>query len=704
MPNTMLSESEGFDLLQSAGIPVPPHALVTNVGDALTAAESIGYPVVMKIISPQIIHKSDVGGVITGIASQEGVVAAYDTIMSRALKGVPGATITGIIVEKEMQPGLEVLIGGKIDSAFGKIITFGLGGTLVELLQDVAIRVLPVTRDKISEMIREIQGYRLIQGYRGEKPRDEEALADTIARMANLFFSDARMVEFDLNPVILYESGVAVVDARIIVGDRPEEEQRAVRGDLSPELFTPRSIAVIGASANPNKVGYAVFRNLLTFPGQLYPVNPGRADLLGRKAYASVLDIPSVVDLAVVIVPAQHVPAVMEECGVKGVRLAVIISAGFRETGEAGRVLEDEVLRIARKYGIRIVGPNCIGVMFPHQGINATFDPITPKAGHLSFISQSGAIITTIVDWSFSEEIGFSSVISVGNQADLGFEHYLKLGDQDPNTRSIILYIEEIRHGRSFMEMVSEVTETTPVVAVKSGSSQRGKQAASSHTGSLAGSYEVYMAAFRQAGVIPVHSLREAFQLAELLASEGYPTGKRAVVITSAGGFAVLASDYAEKYGIRMIDLPGDVLAELNEVLPKDWSHRNPMDIVGDAGANRYARAFDVMIGHQDLWDIAFVVAVPTALTDPIHLANEVVRFSRNTRKMVVGCVLGGDSMRSGVRILRSCEIPIFAELEDAFKAVGNILKVRTAPPEEATERDIPESCLAPEPGIPLPR
>jgi acetyl coenzyme A synthetase (ADP forming)-like protein len=704
MQKTMLSEAEGFDLLQSAGIPVPPHALVTDVGDALTAAEAIGYPVVMKIISPQIIHKSDVGGVITGIMSQEDVVAAYDTIMGRVVERAPDATVTGIIVEKEMKSGLEVLIGGKVDPAFGKVITFGLGGTLVELLKDVAIRVLPITRDEIAEMIREIQGYRLIQGYRGASPRDEDALADTITRMADLFFSDTRMVEFDLNPVILYESGVAVVDARIIVGERREEERREVNAEVSPELFTPKSIAVIGASANPNKVGYAVFRNLLTFPGQLYPVNPGRTELLGRRAYPSVAEIPGDVDLAVIIVPAPAVPDVMEECGRKGVRLAVIISSGFREAGEAGRILEEEVLVIAKKYGMRIVGPNCIGVMFPHQGINATFDPITPKAGHLSFISQSGAIITTIVDWSFSEEIGFSSVISVGNQADLGFEHYLKIGDQDPNTRSMILYIEEIRDGRNFMEMVREVAETTPVVAVKSGSSQRGKQAASSHTGSLAGSYEVYMAAFRQAGVIPVHSLREAFQLAELLASEGYPTGKRAVVITSAGGFAVLASDYAEKFGIRMIDLPEDVLAELNAVLPKDWSRRNPMDIVGDAGANRYARAFDVMIGHQDLWDIAFVVAVPTALTDPIHLANEIVRFSRHTRRMVVGCVLGGDSMRSGIRILRSCDIPIFSELEDAFKAVGNVLKVRTKLPEEATEHKVPESCMTPERGVPLPR
>ncbi|NLN09291.1 MAG: CoA-binding protein, partial [Methanoculleus thermophilus] len=236
-----------------------------------------------------------------------------------------------------------------------------------------------------------------------------------------------------------------------------------------------------------------------------------------------------------------------------------------------------------------------------------------------------------------------------------------------------------IQDGRGFMQIVGDVARNKPVVAVKSGSSQKGRAAASSHTGSLAGSYDVYVAAFRQAGVIPVRSLRDAFNLAELLASEGYPQGKRAIAVTSAGGFAVLASDYAEAYGVDMVDLPDDVLRELNEFLPPIWNHANPMDIIGDADAARFAALFDVLIRHQDFWDIAFVIAVPTTLVDPAHVANEIVRFSRNTEKMVVGCMLGGDSMRSGLRILRGCRIPNFEELEDAFKAVGSVLSVPKA-------------------------
>jgi acyl-CoA synthetase (NDP forming) len=297
----------------------------------------------------------------------------------------------------------------------------------------------------------------------------------------------------------------------------------------------------------------------------------------------------------------------------------------------------------------------------------------------VAFISQSGAIITTVVDWSLPEEFGFSTVISVGNQADLGFDHYLRFAEQDRMTRSVTLYVEEIQDGRGFLQIVREVARRKPVVAVKSGSSRKGRAAASSHTGSLAGSYDVYVAAFKQAGVIVARSLRDAFNLAELLASEGYPQGRRAIAVTSAGGFAVLASDYAEAHGVEMVDLPEDVLDELNAFLPPFWNHANPMDILGDADAARFAALFDVLIRHQEFWDIVFVIAVPTTLVDPAHVANEIVRLSRNTEKMVVGCMLGGDSIRSGLRILRGCRIPNFSELEDAFKAVGSILEVRAA-------------------------
>jgi acetyl coenzyme A synthetase (ADP forming)-like protein len=496
-----------------------------------------------------------------------------------------------------------------------------------------------------------------------------------ISSVARFFVNRDEVVEFDLNPVFLYEKGACVVDARFYVTDEAAPPDVLQKAALPPGILDAKSIAVIGASPDSNKVGYAVLRNLLAFPKKLYPVNPKHSQILGRTTYPTLASIPDPVDIAVIVVPARLVPDIIKEAGKKGTPLVIIISSGFRESGEAGVQLEEQVLTIARQYGIRIVGPNCLGIMLPHQGINTTFDPVSPKSGRIAFISQSGAIVSTIVDWSLPEEIGFSAVISIGNQADLSFEDFLLYTGNDPTTRAIILYIEEVRQGKRFMEIAREITLKKPVVAIKSGSSHIGQMTAASHTGSLSGSSEVYLAAFWQSGIIPVRSMREAFQTAELLSSEGYPKGIRAIVISNAGGFAVLSSDYAERFGIDIVEFPPAIIQELDAFLPPDWNRRNPIDMVGDASADRFARTFDVMIKNQELWDIAFVIAVPSAISDPIRVSNELVRFSKNTRKMIVGCMIGGDSMKTPLRILRDSGIPNFPDLEDAFRAVGNICR-----------------------------
>jgi len=677
MARQLLSEAEGYDLLKSTGITVPKFSVVTTPADAMLAADGIGYPVVMKAISPQVVHKTDAGGVVTGIRSAADAAAAFGKILRDVKARVPGAAIDGIIVEQQLPPGLELIIGGKTDPAFGKVITIGAGGTLVELLHDVSIRVLPVDETGIRAMVQELRISRLIRGYRDRPALDEQAFVSAIAAAARWFFSSPRIAEFDLNPFVLYEQGGCAVDARVYTDDAFEPEATPGKPALPEQLLAIRSIAVVGASQDPNKVGYAITRNLLSFPGSLYPVNPKATDILGRRAYPSLSAIPENVDVAVVAIPAKGVPQVVKEAGEKKIPLVIIISSGFREAGEAGRQIEEQVLATARQYGIRIMGPNCLGLMLPHQGINTTFDPVSPKPGKIAFISQSGAIITTIVDWSLPEEIGLSAVISVGNQADLTFEDFVQFAGNDAGTKAIILYIEQIRHGQRFMETVGRITPDKPVVAIKAGASAVGQKAASSHTGSLAGSHAVYMAAFSQAGVIPVTSIRGAFQTAELLASEGYPKGTRAVVITNAGGFGVLSSDYAEQYGIAMVEFSPELIRELDAVLPPDWSRANPIDMVGDSSADRFARTFDIMINNQQLWDIAFVIAVPSAISDPIRVANEIVRFSKNTRKMIVGCMIGGDSMKTPLRILRDAQIPNFPDLEDAFRAVGVIANHR---------------------------
>jgi acetyl coenzyme A synthetase (ADP forming)-like protein len=675
MTRRLLSEAEGYELLKKNGIPVPEFSVIRTRSEVAAAADTLGYPLVMKVISPQVVHKSDAGGVATGILSAADAENAFDTISSRVKAYDPSADISGFIIERQEKKGLEILVGGRMDRTFGKIITVGMGGTLVELIRDVSIRVLPVRTADINAMIQELQAYPLIRGFRNEPARDKEGLSALINTVAQFFMASPEVTEFDINPVFLYEKGTCIVDARIYVTDEMNVIQPPQRKSLPPGILDIKSIALVGASPDPNKVGYAVLRNLLSFPGRLYPVNPKHQTILGRTVYPSLSTIPDQVDVAVIAVPARTVPLVVEEAGKKGISFVIIISSGFRESGEAGADLERKVMLIAERYGIRIMGPNCLGFMLPLQGINTTFDPISPKPGSIAFISQSGAIISTIVDWSLPEEIGFSAVISVGNQADLSFEDFLIYAGDDPATRAVILYIEEIPDGRRFIEIARGITPKKPVVAIKSGSSRIGQMTAASHTGSLAGSYEVYLAAFWQSGIIPVRSMREAFQTAELLSSEGYPNGIRAIVISNAGGFAVLSSDYAEQFGIELVDLPDSIIKELDHILPPDWNRRNPIDMVGDASADRFARTFDVMIRNQDLWDIAFIIAVPSAISDPIRVANELVRFSKNTHRMIVGCMIGGDSMKTPLRILHDSGIPNFPDLEDAFKAVGNICR-----------------------------
>jgi len=671
----MLSEADAYQLLESYEIPVPRYGIASDTQKAGEIAEEIGYPVVLKVISPEIVHKSDAGGVLIGIRSRKEAEDAFGSIIENIKKFRSDAKITGIIVEKEYPQGLELIIGGKRDPAFGSVLTFGMGGTLVELLRDVKTRVLPLSREEIVRMIRSIKGYRLIEGYRNSPPLDEESLLEIVGSVASMLQDHPRIREFDINPLILYEKGAIAVDARIVVAPHKKERTIIHNKPIPKRLLQPDSIALIGATSDPNKIGYAVMRNLLSFPGDLYPVNPHSDQILGRKAYKMVGEIPGKIDAAVIAIPAGLVAGVMEELGEKGVKLAIILSSGFREVGSEGKKREDEVMAAAERGDIRVIGPNCLGIILPHEKLNTTFDPITPRPGRIGFISQSGAIITTITDWSLPEQIGFSAVISVGNQSDLGFIEYIRYLSDDEKTRAIILYVEEIREGQEFMALCREITPKTPIIALKSGSSEIGKRAASSHTGSLAGSFQVYQAAFHQSGIIPVFSIKEAFDVAELLASEGYPKGRRAIVVTTAGGFAVLASDYAQRYGVELTSLPDSLVDELDSILPTMWSRGNPMDIIGDGGADRYARVFDILINHQDIWDIAIVIAVPSALLDSSHLGQEIVRFSHHTDKMIAGCLLGGDSMKSGVGILRENKIPNYSDIESAFRAVGRSLK-----------------------------
>jgi acetyl coenzyme A synthetase (ADP forming)-like protein len=445
---------------------------------------------------------------------------------------------------------------------------------------------------------------------------------------------------------------------------------------VPPEYFRPKSVAVIGASDDTSKMGYAVMHNLLHFPGKVYPINNKRDTIQGLQAYPTILDVPDEeIDLAVITVPARHVPGVMEECGKKGVKIAVVITAGFKEMSEEGAMLEERIVQIAHRYGTRIVGPNCLGLIIPPIGLDTTYVAQSPNPGNIAFISQSGAIVNTVVDWSLTKDIGFSLVVSVGNQADLNFFDYLRAAAADPETKVIIMYIEQIKNGKAFMEIVSEVSRHKPVVALKAGSSARGQAAAASHTGSLSGSYDVYIEAFRKSGVLLVHTLTGAFLAAEMLSHpKRYPKGRRAIVVTNAGGFAVLSSDYSERYGVKMIDLPDYLVKELDSFLPEFWNRGNPVDLLGDATEGRFEKTFEVLAKNDALWDMCFIVGFPNNILSSEQLANQILKFSKSTDKRIIPTLLGGASMDRGRNILHAQNIPSFEELDMMYRVVGRLL------------------------------
>ncbi|MDH5244320.1 MAG: CoA-binding protein, partial [Chloroflexota bacterium] len=418
--------------------------------------------------------------------------------------------------------------------------------------------------------------------------------------------------------------------------DKALDVLRATRQPLEA-IFRPASVAVIGATEKAGSVGRDVLWNLISSPfgGTVFPVNPKRSSVLGVKAFPSLEAIPDAVDLAVIVTPAASAPGLMAECAAKGVRGVIIISAGFREVGEEGAALERQVLAEARAAGIRVVGPNCLGVMNPVGGLNATFAAGMAPKGSVGFISQSGALLTAVLDWSLQEGVGFSSVISLGSMLDVGWGDIITYLGDDPSTKSILIYMETIGDARAFLSAAREVALTKPIIVIKPGRTAQAAKAAASHTGSLTGSDEVLDAAFRRVGVLRVDRISDLFGMAEVLDRQPRPKGPALTIVTNAGGPAVLATDALVGGGGRPTELSEAVMQAYNEVLPPSWSHNNPVDIIGDAPPERYAKALEIAAGDPAA-DGMLVILTPQAMTDPTETARALLPFAHIPGKPVL--------------------------------------------------------------------
>jgi acetyltransferase len=431
-------------------------------------------------------------------------------------------------------------------------------------------------------------------------------------------------------------------------------------------IFSPKTVAVIGATEQADSVGRTLLWNLVSNPfgGTVFPVNPKRHSVLGIKAYPTIARVPEPVDLAVIATPAATVPEVIQECVDAGVKGAIILSAGFKESGAAGAALEQKILEQARRGKMRIIGPNCLGVMRPRTGLNAT--SAMARSGNVGFISQSGALCTSILDWSFRESVGFSAFISIGSMLDVGWGDLIYYLGDDPHTQSIVIYMESVGDARSFLSAAREVALTKPIIVIKAGRTEAAARASASHTGALTGSDEVLDAAFRRSGILRVTKISELFNMAEVLAKQSRPKGPRLTMITNAGGPGVLATDYLIATGGQLAALSKETITALDRVLPSYWSHGNPIDILGDAGPERYTQALEIA-AHDPNTDGLLVILTPQAMTDPTQTAEQLKPYA-HAGKPILASWMGGAEVMAGESILNRAGIPTYPYPDSAAR------------------------------------
>jgi acetyl coenzyme A synthetase (ADP forming)-like protein len=623
-----LSAGEGQQVCEAYGIATPREGLATSGEEATAIAAEIGLPVVLKIVSPDILHKTEAGGVLVGVNSAESVADGYRTIVENAKAYNPDASITGVQVQQMLTSGQEVIIGATTDSTFGKVVAFGLGGILVEVLKDVTFRLAPTSRDEALSMIDGIAAAEVLKGVRGAEPVDRDSLADLICRVSDLVSDFPQLAEVDLNPVLATPNGATAVDVRILVdktAGKPVDRftQEEILQSMN-RIMKPRSIAVIGASNEDGKIGNSVMKNLIDggYRGEIYPVNPKADEILGRKSYKSVMDVPGELDVAIFAIPAKFVSRALEEVGQKGAGGAILIPSGFAETGE--HELQDEVVQIARKHGVRILGPNIYGYYYTPEHLCATFCTPYDVRGSVALSSQSGGIGMAILGFSRTTKMGVSAIVGVGNKSDIDEDDLLTFFEQDDNTQCIAMHLEDLKDGRSFAETAKRVSAKKPVIVLKAGRTAQGAKAASSHTGALAGNDKVYDDILRQSGVIRAPGLNDMLEYARGVPLLPTPKGENVVIITGAGGSGVLLSDACVDNTLTLMSIPPDLDEAFRKFIPPFGAAGNPVDITGGEPPSTYRNT--VALGLSDPRIHALILGYwHTIVTPPMTFAELVV-------------------------------------------------------------------------------
>jgi acyl-CoA synthetase (NDP forming) len=664
-----LTAPEARGVCEAYGITIPKEGVARNAEEAGRLAAEIGFPVVMKIVSPQILHKTEAGGVIVGVKSLEQATRAYATIVGNARHYDVKAEILGVQVQQMLAGGQEVIIGAVTDPAFGKLVAFGLGGILVEVLKDITFRLAPTSAKDALSMLDDIAAAEILRGVRGAKAVDRAAVANMIERVSALVADFPEISEMDLNPVFASEHGATAADVRIVLDFNPAAARHRPSQELIVKqmnrIMMPDAVAVIGASAESGKIGNSVMRNLINggYQGAIYPIHPSADVIMGKKAYKSVKDVPGTIDIAVFAIPAKFVEQALTEVGEKKIAGAVLIPSGFAETGNVAG--QTELVEIGRKYGVRLMGPNIYGFYYTPKNLCATFCTAYDVKGKAALSSQSGGIGMAIIGFSRSAKMGVSAIVGLGNKCDIDEDDLLTFFEQDDNTQIIAMHCEDLKDGRAFAEVAKRVSKKKPVVVLKAGRTSMGARAASSHTGALAGNDKIYEDVFKQSVVIRARSLRDLLEFARGIPVLPTPKGNNVVIITGAGGSGVLLSDACVDNDLALMAMPPDLDAAFRKFIPPFGAAGNPVDITGGEPPSTYQNT--VRLGLEDPRIHALILGYwHTIITPPMVFARLMVEVVEQMRakgieKPVVASLAGDVEVEEAAEYLYQHGIPAYA-------------------------------------------
>ena len=669
----VITEEAAKSILKKYRISVPGYSLATSSAQAVRDAKRLGFPLVMKVVSPQILHKTDVGGVKVGVDNTADVKKTFNDMYGRLSKK-KGVNVKGILLEKMVPKGVELIVGIQNDPQFGPVIMVGLGGVLTEIFKDVAFRMLPITTSDAKSMLNELKGSKILKGFRGSKPIDLNMIAKALVQIGKMGVDNADYINsVDFNPIVVYPKSYNVVDAKIILNKEIKKNSIShAKPNINSmeEFFTPKSVALVGASAKPGKIGNSVLDALgkQDFKGKIYPINPKEKSILGIKCYPSLDAIKDKIDLAVVCVDLSQCAPIMLSCAKKGIHSVVIVSGGGKELGGDRAAMEAEVKHLSLKHKIRVIGPNCIGMFNAANRLDCAFQGqarmVRAKLGNVAFFSQSGTMGISMLETA--DSFGLSKMISYGNRSDVDEADMIWYAANDPQTKVICLYVEGFGDGRKFVNTAKRVMKEKkkPIVIWKSGRSAAGAKQAASHTGSLGGSNAIIMGAFKQAGIISVDSYQELAGVAKALAWQPPAKGFRVAMCSNGAGPMIGAIDHFERLGLSLTKMSPRIIKNMKEHFPPTYviGNGNPADVTGGATADDYRY---IIQQFYDEKNVDVVMPWFVFQDDPLEetIIDYLAAFSKKKTKPLLVGGNGGPYTEKITKLIEEKGIPVYDDL-----------------------------------------